>query len=592
MLRRVTIMASRASALFLLVGALASAAALANCSAAEESAGDEVLSEDEINGANNKMGLRLVYDEASGTIRATVKDKLHADERLHLRVRRGRLSIDSQRSVRCDDLPEAPALPIAEGQDTVVYQGPRVEPWLLVSVYDENWIRGAITPQMLDELARDGADSIVEACIVRGRSVRARLQTSVAYAWDENDPNANAAIRPQGGELGDLGGTIGLLARDGGASDGGGSSRPREGAPIQSMEKYAELCVAELGEIPFFKKIAKGKYDTFDCRDFVGSDGKPIEGVEGALVPQTVTDGNDRDVTPAECDDKNSRRYNCFKTCDKPEWLFQSCEPGPTVTTAKNDKGTHWTLLCRSAGKRDGDEKTADLLKTKVFNDIAMIGHNPVTGKTCFFQNKIFDGTDGSRVTHPADVEKSRHIWDGPKGYCMNCHSAEAFIHSPWIDGAKRADGTPIVPMMGKHPDFEISWNASPFSVVNREAQGQAFVGGGNWRLPKQLVSEGADACTTCHRLGGGDGLRRFAAWATGEEGLDREPRGTSGPLQPKLSPWGKKFENSHWMPLRLDGLNEDNWASSRYGKAMAHIKACAANENASGCEWADVPAK
>lgn len=571
----------------LLVGAIASGCALANCASESDDAEDEIYgSEDDITGANNRMGLKLVYDEDSHHVRATFKRKLRAGEKVRLRVRRGRLSIDSQRELDCSQLPEAPALPLEEGVTKITYDGPEVDPSLLASVYTEEWVMGNITPQMLDRLAREGADSIVEACIVKENTVRARLQTSIQYAWDQGDPLAAESVTQLGRN------SIHVLA-DGGAGEGGAATAPvRAGSPLRSMEKYAELCVRDLGEIPFFKKQADGKYSTFDCRDFVESGGAAIEGVEGALIPQSASNADGQNATPTTCDDRNLGRYNCFSKCDKPEWLFQSCEPGPTVTTAKNDKGTHWTLLCRSTGKRGADDNTESLTKTKHFNDIAMIGHNPKTGKTCFFQNKIFDGTDGARVPHPADVEKSRHIWDEPKGYCMRCHSAEAFIHSPWIDGAKRRDGSPIVPMMGKHPDFEISWNASPYSIVNRAAQARGRVGGSSWDLPKHLVSEGAEACTSCHRIGGGDGMRRFPLWAVGEEGLDTFASGTSGPLQGRLTDHAKKFESSHWMPLRLDGLNAENWNESKYAKAAAHIKSCAQNASAEGCAWADVPAE
>ncbi len=582
---------SKASSLLLLLGAVGCGVALANCSAGEdEDEPDLAIDSPEVTGVNNALGLGLRYDEASGTVRATMRRKLRAGEKLVLRVRRGRLSIDSQTELDCSQLPEAPAMPLEENATRTTYQGPQVDPTLLVTVYDEEWIQGNITPAMLDQLQTQGADSIVEACILRSNgNVRARLQTTLQYAWDEqiDEQTGTSSTGSSTGGGSTLSGEIHFNAGDAGAG-----TRPRSGRPIQSMEKYAELCVAELGEIPFFKKLADGKYDTFDCRDFTTTSGEEIPGVEGALIPQKVSNADGSDATPTECDDRNLNRYNCFSKCDKPEWLFQSCEPGPTVTTAKNDKGTHWTLLCRSVGKRGANENVEKLLKTKHFNDIAMIGHNPVTGKSCFFQNKIFDGTDGSKVPHPGDLEKSRHIWDGPKGYCMRCHSAEAFIHTAWIDGAKRRDGAPIVPMMGKHPDFEISWNASPYSVVNRAAQGRGMVGGGSWDMPKHLVSEDADACLTCHRIGGGDGMRRFPMWATGEEGLDRDPRGTSGPIQPRLSDWAKKFENSHWMPLRLDGLNESNWAQSKYAKAVEHIKSCAENPEATGCEWAEIPAR
>ena len=583
---------SIASSLLLAAALAASGDALANCGAAPEDDDEPALSDDEINGANNVMGLKLVFDEPSGRVRATVKRKLRAGEKLVMRVRRGRLSMDSQSQLNCAELADAPALPPQEYAGTkVVYEGPEVDRSLLASVYTQEWIEGNITPQMIDRLSREGADSIVEACIVKPTGVRARLQTSVQYAWDEADPNAADSIGTRSGDIHFLAGDAGLSGEGGADAAAPRPRAPREGSPIQSMEKYAELCVAQLGDIPFFKKKADGKYETFDCRDAVGESG-PIDGVEGAMIPVSVSDAQGVDKTPTKCDARALNRYNCFSKCDKPEWLYQSCEPGPTVTSAKNDKGTHWTLLCRSTQVKEGTENTASLKKTKHFNDIAMIGHNPKTGKTCYFQNKIFDGTDGARIPHPADVEKSRHVWDQPKGYCAGCHSADPIIHTPWIDGALGRNGTPIVPKMGVHPDFEISWNASPYSIVNRKAQAQARVGGNSWEIPKQIVSEEAEACTSCHRIGGGQGMRRFPMWAIGEEGLDTVSSGTSGPIQPKVTDWFKKFENSHWMPPKVGELTEATWATSKYAKAVAHIKTCAANNAAPGCVFEDVPEK
>jgi hypothetical protein len=150
------------------------------------------------------MGLRLAYDEPSSTVRATVKTRLRAGEQLRLRARRGRLSSGPLRELDCAALPEAPAMPPAEAatasatgaaRSKVVYQGPLIEPSLLATVYGEDWIRENITPAMLDALAREGADSIVEACIMKGDHVRTRVQTSVAYAWDETDPNVAESVR-------------------------------------------------------------------------------------------------------------------------------------------------------------------------------------------------------------------------------------------------------------------------------------------------------------------------------------------------------------------------------------------------------------
>jgi hypothetical protein len=338
---------------------------------------------------------------------------------------------------------------------------------------------GNITPQMLDQLAREGADSIVEACIMNGDVVEARLQTSLQYAWDQADPLANADVLNRQSTTGDLH-----------VMTAGAAPTPvRADSPLHSMERYAQLCVRELGEIPFFVKQAEGKYASFDCRDHA------IEGVESAVLPQSI------------------------------------------VTTAKNTQGTYWTLLCRGSGTN-----------AKRFNDIAMIGHDPKTGKTCFFQNKLFDGTDGARIPHPADIEKSRHVWDQPKGYCMGCHSADPFIHTAWIDGARRGDGSTIVPM--------VATKTSPYSVVNRDAQASARIGGSSWEMPKQLVSDGARACTSCHRIGGGDAMRRF-------------------PMSDVAS---------------FHTTTTENWADAKYAAAIALITACAADPQAAGCVWGDVP--
>jgi hypothetical protein len=207
-----------------------------------------------------------------------------------------------------------------------------------------------------------------------------------------------------------------------------------------------------------------------------------------------------------------------------------------------------------------------------VFNDVAMIGHNPRTGRTCFFQNDIGTGRDGKHVPHPADVEKSSTMWStGVQAYCSGkCHGESAFTHSPWIDGAKRSDGHPIVPKLGENPDFPISDLSKPYNIVAGDHLG--------FDLPKQLVSDEVGACNNCHRLAG-DTLNRFAKWTTG-----------TGNYFDWITETGKKFENSHWMPPRLNGLTAENWATSEYAKALIFMDKCVQNANAEGCIWADVP--
>ena len=192
-------MRSSLSVALLLLGAMVtSSLALAGCGAStdEPEADDQAaLGDDELNAVNNRMGLRLVYDAPTNHVRATLKAKLQPGERLMLRVRRGRIVLNAMNSLDCSQLTIATPL-VASPYVTrnTVYVGPEMDPVLLVNVYKQEWIDQNMSAAELDRLSRDGADAIVDACIVADRGIRARLQTSLAYAWDAGDPNASAQI--------------------------------------------------------------------------------------------------------------------------------------------------------------------------------------------------------------------------------------------------------------------------------------------------------------------------------------------------------------------------------------------------------------
>jgi hypothetical protein len=242
------------------------------------------------------------------------------------------------------------------------------------------------------------------------------------------------------------------------------------------------------------------------------------------------------------------------------------------VTSASNEQGSHFVLLCRKAKEAEGE-----------YNDIAMIGTNPYTGRTCFYQNALFSRTNGLKVSHPADIvesdaspEVSSSIWKGIHGglgsgiECAECHDSDAYIHTPWIDGALDASGNQVVPRMGEDDDFALGFNDAPYSLVNRFGQ--------NWTMPKIHVGEQAAACTRCHRIGTG---RWATAWIDRLVGEDAE--------------WSNittdeylKFEHKFWMPPGVQGLDDDTWAASPEGLAVKYIQACA--DDPSNCQLADLP--
>jgi hypothetical protein len=569
---------------FGLLAALALAASvpmLAHCAATDA---EPEGSEDDIVGPSNAMGLGLRYDERSGTLQATLKRPLGEGEELRVRLRAGSITLKSEKELRCDELSPMTSIALAEA-GKFVFDGPKVDRSLfdLLKLYDDpRWGTNEVTAQQR-ELAK-APNAIVEACVVKGGKAKAKLQTNLAYALD-------LGTKAQG-SLGTKCAGINLAAADGGlaAADGGsdgGASQGNGGSAeeprviteenVRSMIEYGQLCEAELGDIPFFPRIGEGKYETFNCRDLVANgqnDLSPhaVAGVEGNGIPAYV-DGHAVETCSAGRElNEGSDSYGCLEKADNSMFLHPGDnQPGPMVVTAKNAKGTHWALLCRAVAD-DG----SGMMKTKRFNDIAMLGHNPKTGRTCFFQNSLGGKDNGGAVPHPGDIGRSSTLWsDQVQTYCSgSCHGNSPFVHSPWIDGAKRKDGKTVVPRMGEHPDLHISNAAAPYNIVAANHLGFA--------IPKILVSEEASACTNCHTLARGRTMDDFTKWATGTGGEDSYSR--------NLTETGKQFKNSHWMPMNLEGLDANNFSTSKYGKALEFIKKCNNNPMDPACEWADSP--
>ncbi|MCA9668736.1 MAG: hypothetical protein KC503_24250, partial [Myxococcales bacterium] len=454
------------------------------------------------------------YHEASSTLRVHVSEALPAGHTLHLRTRRGAFG-----QLACGTMADQ-VRPI-DTNSTVAnagydrgptYQGPTVDRALLEPFYTTNWLEKPPTPEMLASLAK-GTDAIVDVCEMNGSEVVRQLELDLASLRPKNVGKADTTE-----------------------------------TAVNTVTDYADLCVKQMGEIPFFPKLADGSYGTYNCLD-------------STPIPMTVTNADGTVTQPDGTVDK----------CDHPQYIYSLCEQGPRVARRTNAEGTNWVLLCR---------KSVGGLTSSKYNDIAMIGHNPFTGKTCYFQNALYSKTDGANVPHPADKEKSKNLWSGIQGglgsgiQCARCHDADPFIHSPWIDGAKDEHGNSVVPKMGEHPDYGIGYNSAPYAIVNLKGQG--------WTMPKQLVDKRAEACTRCHRMGDG---RWTDDWITRLQGTDASWNNI-------VTDHYKKFPNNVWMPPAesLAGIDADQWPESRYAKAMAFIKAC--GDNPSDCQWDDITSK
>jgi hypothetical protein len=459
---------------------------------------------------SDELEVTPLYNPANGRVVIQVNQDI-SGKQLYVQVRRGQFGV-----LDCKTM--AQNLTAVEDLSTQRIDGPFVDPQLTKPFYGgPEWMNP--TPQMIAQAAA-GTDSIIDVCLMDGSDVVVQMERDLFRAWDD--------ARKQG--------------------IGGKADNPESGEQyINSPVAYGERCVAELGEIPFFEKEADGKYSTYDC-------------IESTEIPLTITKADGSVDKPRE---------GTVNQCDNPQYIYSLCEAGPRVAQRTNDQGTRWVLLCR---------KSKGGYASNQYNDIAMIGHNPFTGKTCFFQNALYSKTDGGHVPHPADKEKSQNLWSGVHGglgsgiECSTCHDADPFIHTPWIDGAKDAQGRPIVPKMGIDADLAIGANDAPYSLINAKGQG--------WKYERQIVSPEASACLKCHRMGSG---RWTESWISRLGGTDSSWTGiTTAAFQ--------QAAHKYWMPPDVAMDTEAMWSASVFKTALDFIESCGNNSTNPACVWKDIP--
>ncbi len=471
-----------------------------------------------LQGCSEELEVTPLYNHSNQRIVIELNQELGSGEVVYTRARRGSFG-----TLDCTKLVNE-IQPVESSAGTKI-DGPVVDQTLTKNFYEgEEWFDP--TPDMLAQIEL-GTDSIIDVCIMDGSKVVRQIEADLFQAWD--------AARAEG--------------------IGGKADEPTGEQRITSPLAYAQRCVGELGEIPFFEKRGDGDYTTYSCLD-------------STPIPMTVTAADGSVRAPMQGNESK---------CDNPQYIYSLCESGPRVASRTNEQGTRWVLLCRKSigGTGGGGNYASDQ-----YNDIAMIGTNPFTGKTCFFQNALYSKRDGGKVPHPADKVKSQNLWAGVHGgigsgiECGKCHDTDAFIHTPWIDGAKDANGRPVVPKFGIDPDLPIGANDTPYAIVNRR--------GNAWTMPNQVVSPQAGACTRCHRMGGAK-----SRWAT--DWLARL-NGKDTSWTNKLSAFGNKPENKYWMPPGHTIDTDSAWNSSQYKTALEHVITCGKTPTASGCQLAPIP--
>lgn len=513
----------RPRSLWLVVALMAGAPFLLDC---ESSSGKGFADdEDAIQAPPRLLGFTYVPRDGRVMVKVDRAITIDPETTIRARVRWGTLRYGGEAALDCDALADDERTSVAlTGEETSTgtsFPGPSVESSMQRQYYEDNLIGIDATQEQLAAIER-GTDPIVEGCLWQSGRVVARAQMSLYRAWDEATPELVKRLQE---------------VENGSASND---------VTFHSVTTYGELCERELGPNPFFPKQQDGTYATYDCTN-------PERSV---VIPITVTSSSGGEPVPQTSDPSDGR-------CDHPDWLRRSCSPYARVNRATNDLGTHWVLLCRKMLPGQKPEDTT-------FNDIAMIGHNPKTGKTCFFQNGLYGKTDAARVANPADPRSGETTWSSFEVHtCNACHDNDAFAHSPWIDQAMYPDGRYVVPRIQSDPDFS---SDGPYWILGMKGR----------EMRKKLVSQEAAVCTSCHRLSDGNTLsgRETGGGSWVERSIGEDDafnRHVTSAVQ-------SDFARARWMP---PGASEGSFAST-YGDALRFLDGC--KQGSSNCRYESMP--
>ena len=243
---------------------------------------------------------------------------------------------------------------------------------------------------------------------------------------------------------------------------------------------------------PVFIEKAEMALGTFNDIT-VWPDGMPEGGwapVTGKFVPVTVND-----QTPAT--------FRHGMRSDRPMVLPTQIE----ASTGGDGQSNPYTVVGRQPGSnpevqwmflvRQYSMKKITDPELAFSPDMAVIGHHPRTGATMYLQY-FNNGTEKpSKTVVSPFSEGGEDFWDDISVIrelrCERCHSADPFIHTPWIDQV-RVD--------------TVSWEGYPQPMVPSNPLGPFFfidAGPGEyfeaWNFNLQHLDDPQNACTECHRV-------------------------------------------------------------------------------------------
>jgi hypothetical protein len=289
---------------------------------------------------------------------------------------------------------------------------------------------------------------------------------------------------------------------------------------------YGRQCAEQIVEIPAFSCMAGEEI--------------PIT-VDGRAVPP--------DTAPA--------------ACDRPSLLPQhaagsqgQCVPGSRALALRDDARAQVSAICRKQVARPAG--------SPLFDEINVISHSRVNGKTCWFTAKAAEplsagaGIDGRSVVSPSTRRRmDQSVWLPPaqvarsQPACISCHDSGPFMYSPYLAQTTKYLGDPFGPYQPKAigEDFRRAW-------VQLSAFG---------------ITTPGNTCTACHRMGHMNSCQVAMQQSTGNA------------PQEGGNEWSRQFPQSHWMsPGNLH--SQAQW-DEQFSDSLRRLAACCENPQGAGCK-------
>lgn len=224
----------------------------------------------------------------------------------------------------------------------------------------------------------------------------------------------------------------------------------------------------------------------------------------GRYLPITVDDEVPEEYVPHMKSDRPMMLPTIFEGWTQDQG--QSIPYGVVGRMAGSNPEVQWVFLARHYIVKDPATFPNSFTDLR---DVAVIGHHPRTGATAFFQ--YYDPPDpksAATIVSPWST-RGQSFWNDITWMadidCGQCHSADPFIHTPWISQATldvrpgQATPEPVVP----------SSPFGPFYYIGAEVDGENIMA--RWDRHLEQLDSADNTCTSCHRISVSDPLGLYA---------------------------------------------------------------------------------